>query len=116
MLYVASPNKLQLIACMMKKAVVLIFSYLWLTQISLYAQPSSPSPKPMSHAFDSMLQALLNHSVKELKVEECPSSSDEVIYLDARAQSEYEVSHIPNAKWVGYMDFQKKIVKALDKR
>ena len=28
-----------------------------------------------------------------------------VILLDTRERSEYDVSHLPNARWVGYKDF-----------
>ncbi|NND88562.1 MAG: rhodanese-like domain-containing protein, partial [Flavobacteriaceae bacterium] len=30
---------------------------------------------------------------------------EEVIFLDAREIAEFEISHIPNAQWVGYNDF-----------
>jgi rhodanese-related sulfurtransferase len=32
-------------------------------------------------------------------------SSEELIFLDAREQKEYQVSHIPKALWVGYKNF-----------
>lgn len=33
------------------------------------------------------------------------SSSTDCIVLDSRELTEFEVSHLPNAKWVGYVDF-----------
>lgn len=78
------------------------------------AQPNSPAPKPMTHAFDSMLQNLLSHSVREVRISEVPSAEN-TVFLDARAKAEYEVSHLPNAQWVGFTHFQKKEVKKIDK-
>ncbi|MGB0525059.1 MAG: rhodanese-like domain-containing protein [Flammeovirgaceae bacterium] len=64
--------------------------------------------------FDQMLQGLLAHSVKEVKAKEVMNSTD-IIYLDAREKNEFQVSHIPNAKWVGYNTFKKKYVDAIPK-
>jgi rhodanese-related sulfurtransferase len=55
-----------------------------------------------SKAYNVMLKSLLAHSVDEIGVAEIP---DESILLDARAQSEYDVSHLKNAIWVGYDSF-----------
>lgn len=64
--------------------------------------------------YQKKLQWLLRHNVKEVSIAEIADFS-EAIYLDAREKAEYNVSHIENAIWVGYDDFDIKTVKKLDK-
>lgn len=63
--------------------------------------------------FNNMLQSLLKHSVTEVTPNECDFS--ETIFLDAREKEEFEVSHIPNAHWVGYDTFKLKNVNTIPK-
>lgn len=64
--------------------------------------------------YQKKLQWLLRHNVKEVSVAEI-AKLDDAIYLDAREKAEYNVSHIENAIWVGYDDFDIQMVKKLDK-
>ena len=61
-----------------------------------------------------MLRALLSHSVKEISVNNA-SALPNAIYLDAREPAEYGVSHIHNAKFVGYNHFSLDSVKNIPK-
>lgn len=61
-----------------------------------------------------MLSKLLDHSVKEVSVTDI-DLNENIIYLDAREQNEYEVSHVKNAIWVGYDKFQKDSINRLAK-
>ena len=70
----------------------------------LYAQIQVSDPK-----FDHMLGELLDHSVPEV-VPDDVQSTDTILFLDAREKKEYEVSHLPEALWVGYDTFRKKSV------
>lgn len=56
-------------------------------------------------AFDTTLATMLAHDVPEVDVKMLAKDSD-VVLLDARSREEYEVSHMKNAIWVGYDDFQ----------
>jgi rhodanese-related sulfurtransferase len=56
----------------------------------------------------------LSHSVPELKVEDITTKND-FVYLDAREREEFEVSHIQNAKWIGYKDFDLNRLKGVSK-
>jgi rhodanese-related sulfurtransferase len=47
-----------------------------------------------------LLNSLLQHSVDEVSVQEA-QSIPEVLYLDARSWEEYEVSHLPGARFIG---------------
>ena len=52
------------------------------------------------------LKQLNAESVPYIYVNELESAQDEVI-LDARQREEYDVSHLKNAIWVGYKEFDK---------
>ena len=56
-------------------------------------------------AFDRELQRLLAFSVPVVGVEDLQSAGDDVILLDTRSREEYEVSHLPGARFVGYETF-----------
>ncbi|NJL77614.1 MAG: rhodanese-like domain-containing protein [Saprospiraceae bacterium] len=62
-----------------------------------------------------MLKNLLSHTVSELTVAEAKAVQGKAIFLDAREWKEYEVSHIANAKYVGYDSFDLKTVQHLPK-
>jgi len=55
--------------------------------------------------FNRLLQGLLDHNVPEIGVNEA-CTTNPVLFLDAREQEEFEVSHLPGATWVGYDNFQ----------
>ena len=63
--------------------------------------------------FDTMLSDLLSHKVTEVIPNDC--INDDIIYLDSREKNEYQVSHINNAKWVGYNTFKIKQLKEIPK-
>ena len=53
---------------------------------------------------DRTLRLLNNESVPYIQVSEA-NSKDNLLYLDARKKAEYEVSHLKDAIWVGYDEF-----------
>ncbi len=57
-----------------------------------------------STAYNLMLKTLLNNSVTQIAVEK--ASDTRGIFLDARERKEFEVSHIKEAIWVGFDDFE----------
>jgi len=85
---------------------LLTFSILMLPMKNLWGQVSS-------RAYSIMLNGLLSESVELLSAEELEKRMEEVILLDTRQWREYEVSHLQNARWVGYDDFSKAKVKDL---
>ncbi|MEM9885424.1 MAG: rhodanese-like domain-containing protein [Bacteroidota bacterium] len=82
---------------------ILVFSFLFHTAPSFAQQKDVPRIE--KRAYDKMLQHLLSHTVKEISVSEAANASD-IIFLDARAAKEFEVSHIKNAQYIGYDDFE----------
>jgi rhodanese-related sulfurtransferase len=64
--------------------------------------------------YQKRLQTLLSHDVPEIEVKTAKNLAD-AVFVDAREKGEYEVSHIKNAVWVGYDDFDMKRLRQLDK-
>lgn len=79
--------------------------------ILAFAVSCSGQSKVKNPLFDSLLNALLLHNVPEITVHEL--NVVPVVYLDAREQKEYDVSHVLGAIWVGYNDFQISRVEGL---
>ena len=57
---------------------------------------------------------MLSFSVKTIAPNDVKRAPNMVI-LDARERAEYDVSHLPNAVFIGYNNFEKKIVDSLAK-
>lgn len=62
-------------------------------------------PKVSSGTYETMLNGLLTRDVPEVSVKELDTTAQNVLLLDARERGEYEVSHLDEARWVGYDDF-----------
>lgn len=63
-------------------------------------------------------RALLNTLYKkEVPLVSCEKASQmpDALFLDARAYEEFKVSHIPDARWVGYEEFTMDKVKDIGK-
>jgi rhodanese-related sulfurtransferase len=55
-------------------------------------------------AFDKLVRGIISSKVQSVQPHEV--ELDKYLILDARSREEYEVSHLPNAVWVGYKDFE----------
>lgn len=67
-----------------------------------------------SVAYKTLLEGLYDDRFPVIKPTQISNLSNYQI-LDAREKVEYEVSHLPEAKWVGYDTFDLKNVSDLDK-
>lgn len=65
-------------------------------------------------SFNTVLNIILKHDVKELTVPEATTRKN-AIFLDAREKKEYDVSHIRNGVYVGYDNFDLAAVRNLAK-
>jgi rhodanese-related sulfurtransferase len=69
-----------------------------------------------SGAFNLLLKSMLKNTVPTVSVEELSKENlQEIVFLDARERNEYNVSHLKNARWVGYEDFELSRVNAINK-
>jgi rhodanese-related sulfurtransferase len=67
--------------------------------------------------FDKMLAELIAFKVPTITVAKLKKmqQNDKIYLLDAREKREYNVSHLPNAKCIGYDDFSASSVKYISK-
>lgn len=82
--------------------------------MSLLSFSAVAQKKVESSAYNLMLKALLSHSVDEVSVAKALKIKD-AVYIDSRSKREYEVSHIKDAIWVGYEDFDLNRMKGVNK-
>lgn len=61
---------------------------------------------------DLEVKRLYKHTVPVIRPAQV---SGNVVVLDTREREEFEVSHLPNAKWVGYDDFDLKRAEGISK-
>jgi rhodanese-related sulfurtransferase len=70
--------------------------------------------KVTSGSFNTLLKMMLKHDVREITVPEVLARKN-AIFLDARERKEYDVSHIKNAVYVGYNNFDFAAIKNIAK-
>ncbi|MCS7035631.1 MAG: rhodanese-like domain-containing protein, partial [Saprospiraceae bacterium] len=68
-----------------------------------------------SGTYRTLLRTLLSHSVPEMGVTQAAAQSSHYLFLDAREAPEYQVSHIAQARWVGYETFDLSKLRDVDK-
>jgi len=83
--------------------------------ITACAQAPDNRPAIENPDFDARLTSLLSFTIPLMGVEELANNEEEIYILDAREQGEYEISHIPDARYIGYDKFKKKTVKDIPK-
>jgi rhodanese-related sulfurtransferase len=68
-----------------------------------------PTPKVAGQftdqEFERMADQMAEGGTPNMSIETLREQRQNVILLDTRARAEYDVSHIPGARWVGYDDF-----------
>lgn len=102
----------------MKNRLSLILAILFLVHIApneILAQAVETAPRIEKKTYDKMLQRLLAHTVNEVSVSEAANLHGNAIFLDARELEEYEVSHIQDAKFIGYDNFKLSKVASIPK-
>jgi rhodanese-related sulfurtransferase len=81
--------------------------------VALILSSASFAQMVQSKAYGEMLDGLLSHKAKEISVAEA-SKLTAVTFVDAREKNEFAVSHIKNAVWCGYDDFDINRLKNID--
>ena len=89
-----------------------LFALLFLTQCY-------PAPKVAGQftdqEFEQMASEMAKGDVPDLSPTQLVNFESPIILLDTRERAEYDMSHIPDAIWVGYDDFSKERIQHLSK-
>ncbi len=96
------------------KYILTPFWFLVLITISC-AQAPGERPKVNSEDFDKKISKTINFSIPVMGVDELKEMQEDVILLDARPQSEYDVSHIKGAKRIGFRNIEEAALAGIDK-
>jgi rhodanese-related sulfurtransferase len=96
----------------MKKILIL-----WLFS-GLFCACNGQVPASRAHCqnpdFDKKIANMLSFSVKTISPDDLKRQPN-VVILDARERSEYDVSHLPNALFAGFNNFEKKVLEDIPK-
>lgn len=70
-----------------------------------------------SVVFEHTLRSLLDEDFPALEAPELKAllEEEDIVLLDARALSEYKVSHLKGAIWIGYTDFKASRVEGIER-
>ncbi|QHW01266.1 rhodanese-like domain-containing protein [Spirosoma endbachense] len=86
----------------------------WIFLCAVLTTSLTGSAQTTSKAYKTMLEAMYKKTVPLINVAEL-KKMPEAVLLDTRSKAEFDVSHLPNAHWVGYDDFDLKRVQAIPK-
>lgn len=87
----------------------------FLLSCSISAQKKGSDIELQNKKFKKLIDRSIDFSIPLLSVEELHESMSDYIILDAREKKEYDVSHIPNAIYVGYDQPELETIQSLDK-
>lgn len=97
----------------MTRKFISFLTFLLLLAVSTSAQ--TDFKRTINPEFEKEVDSYLTYSVPAITVKNLIQIKDDVILLDAREMKEYEVSHIPGAKFVGYDNFDDASLEGIDK-
>lgn len=89
---------------------IISLSILFLIAIQGCAQNKPiPTDRPtcQNPAFDAKVARTISFSIPTIGVSELKEELENVYLLDAREKEEFEVSHLPGAKYIGFLNFDK---------
>jgi rhodanese-related sulfurtransferase len=69
-------------------------------------------------SIDDAIQKYNSGSIPYISIEQLKAdlvNNEKLILLDTRSKEEYEVSHLKDAQWIGYKEFEELKVKNIDK-
>lgn len=88
----------------MKKKLWIIFLLIGFS-VFLIFMLNHTTPSVSNSAYNLLLKGLLNEEPPLIGVKDLVSRQKEYVLLDTRSLDEFNVSHIPDSKWVGYEKF-----------
>lgn len=89
---------------------------LWVLMISSLSSFTACGQKMVqSGTYNLMLKTILKNDVPIISAKEAHKKDADFVFLDSREKQEFTVSHIKNAVWVGYDDFNINRLKGISK-
>jgi len=98
----------------MKKISILIISILFISSLASQSDVRT-NPKCENEEFDLVVRKALSFSIPVMDVEVLRKNQEKIVILDAREKEEYEISHIPGAKWIGYSKLNEDLLDGIEK-
>jgi rhodanese-related sulfurtransferase len=74
--------------------------------VSLFVQMGKSQSSGISLEFKKEIDSYLSFTIPIIKIDKLKKGREDYILLDAREKEEYDVSHIPGARYVGYDHFK----------
>jgi len=84
------------------KKLILNLSFLLITIISCAQQAPEVRPYIVNPEFDEKISNTISFTVPVMGAADLKNTSEKVYILDAREKEEYDISHIPDARFIGY--------------
>ena len=88
--------------------------YSFLTLIGC-SQPPADRAHAEDEAFDQKISRTISFTVPTIGVGDLVERQDQMLILDARDRKEFDMSHIPNATFIGYKNWDKNVLKDVSK-
>ena len=98
----------------LKKLHILLFSVLF-CHLACCQSDTKLTRLVGDQKFDRKIANMISKTIPVIGVEDLNNIQDEVIIFDARERVEYETSHIPKAKYLGYKDFSPERLNGIPK-
>ena len=94
---------------------ILIFFSIFASLLSCNGQKNIPPISCENTAFDKKIKSMLNFDVPTVDIEFAHKNQEKLLFLDARAWEEFEMSHIQNARYIGFNNFDISKIKDIAK-
>ncbi len=93
----------------------ILLCFFWFGQWSCAQSNPKLTQLVEQQEFDQKISRMIQQSVPLIGVKELKNIQDEVVIFDARKKEEYEISHIPGARYLGYKEFDPASLKGIQK-
>ena len=97
----------------MKK--ILLHSLFLLISFSSFGQGTIIKPFTVNPEFDKKISSTIHFTIPTISVATLKKELDNVYILDAREKKEYNISRIPNARYIGHTKMDKESLKDIPK-
>jgi len=95
---------------------ILIFALFGFASVSVAQIPETEVSDIIDPVFDKTVDELISYTVPTISVSQIKNwEKESYIFLDAREKSEYNISHIPDAKYIGYDHLNHTLIDELPK-